>query len=95
MTPVHDVAIVGAGLLGLATGRALAARGRDVVVLEQAEVGHAGSGSKGSTRIFRMGYPDPDYVGAARQARDRWHELEAESGRHILRPVPQLTFGAG
>jgi sarcosine oxidase len=95
MTPVRDVAIVGAGLLGLAAGHALAARGRDVVVLEQAEVGHPGSGSKGSARIFRLGYPDPYYVAAALQARDRWHELEAGSGRRILRPAPHLTFGTG
>jgi sarcosine oxidase len=95
MTEVRDVAIVGAGLLGLAAGQALAARGRDVVVLEQAEVGHPGSGSKGSARIFRLGYPDPYYVAAARQARDRWHELEARSGRRILRPAPHLTFGTG
>jgi len=95
MTPLRDVAIVGAGLLGLAAGRALAARGADVVVLEQAEAGHPGSGSKGSCRIFRLGYPDPDYVAAAGRARDCWHELEAESGRRILRPTPQLTFGAG
>jgi sarcosine oxidase len=40
MTPRRDVAVVGAGLLGLATARALAALGRDVVVLEQAEIGH-------------------------------------------------------
>jgi sarcosine oxidase len=95
MTPLRDVAIVGAGLLGLAAGRALAARGADVVVLEQAEPGHPGSGSKGSCRIFRLGYPDPDYVAAARRARDCWRELEAESGRHILQPAEQLTFGAG
>ena len=95
MTTVRDVAIVGAGLLGLAAGRALATRGRDVVVLEQAEVGHPGSGSKGSARIFRLGYPDPYYVAAARRARDLWHELEAQSGRRILRPLPQLTFGTG
>ena len=95
MTPVRDVAIVGAGLLGLAAGRALAARGRHVVVLEQAGIGHPGSGSKGGARIFRLGYPDPHYVAAARRARDRWHELEAESGRQILRPVEHLTFGTG
>jgi sarcosine oxidase len=95
MTQVHDVAIVGAGLLGLAAGHALAARGRDVVVLEQAEVGHPGSGSKGTARIFRLGYPDAYYVAAARQARDRWHELEARSGRRILLPAPHLTFGTG
>jgi sarcosine oxidase len=95
MTGVRDVAIVGAGLLGLAAARALTARGRGVVVLEQAEIGHAGSGSKGSCRIFRLGYPDPGYVAAARRAGELWRELEAESGRHIRWPAPHLTFGAG
>jgi sarcosine oxidase len=93
MAPVRDVAIVGAGLLGLATARVLTAAGRDVVVLEQAAVGHPGSGSKGSCRIFRLGYDDPGYVTAARRARDLWHGLEAESGRQLLCPAPQLSFG--
>ncbi len=93
MTGLRDVAVVGAGLLGLATARALAARGRDVVVLEQAEVGHEGSGSAGSCRIFRLGYTDPAYVAAAQQARQKWRELESESGRSLLLPTPQLTFG--
>ena len=92
---MRDVAIIGAGLLGLAAGRALAARGREVVVLEQAEIGHAGSGSKGSCRIFRLGYPDAAYVAAARRAGDLWRVLERESGCRILLPTPQLTFGAG
>jgi sarcosine oxidase len=95
MAQVRDVAIIGAGLLGLATGRALAARGRDVVVLERAEIGHPGSGSKGSCRIFRLGYPDQDYVLAARRARELWRALEYQFGRRILLPTPQLTLGAG
>jgi sarcosine oxidase len=93
MAPVHDVAIVGAGLLGLAAARTLTAQGRDVVVLEQATIGHDGAGSKGSCRIFRLGYPEPDYVTAATRARDLWHELEAQTGRVILHPEPHLTFG--
>ena len=95
MAHLRDVAIIGAGLLGLAAGRALAARGRDVVVLEQAEIGHPAAGSKGSCRIFRLGYPDPAYVAAARQAGELWRALEAESGQRILLPTPQLTFGTG
>ena len=95
-TQAHEVVVIGGGLLGLATGWALAARGRDVVVLERgARPGHDAAGSKGSCRIFRLGYPDPDYVGAARLARDLWHRLEASSGLRILRPAPQLTIGAG
>jgi sarcosine oxidase len=95
MAQLRDVAIVGAGVLGLAAGRAVAARGRDAVILEQAEIGHPGSGSKGSCRIFRVGYREPGYVTAALQARDLWRTLETASGRQILYPRPQLTFGTG
>lgn len=95
MAQLRDVAIVGAGVLGLAVGRALAARGRDVVILEQAEIGHPWSGSKGSCRILRVGYREPSYVTAALRARDLWRDLEAGSGRQILHPRPQLTFGTG
>ena len=95
MAQLRDVAIVGAGLVGLSAARALAARGRDVVVLEKAEIGNADSGSKGRCRIFRLGYPDPVYVRAAQQAGSLWRELEAESGTQILWPVPQLTIGTG
>lgn len=95
MNQLRDVAVVGAGLLGLAAARALTARGHDVVLLEQAEVGHEGAGSKGSCRIFRLGYPQPDYVTAARRAGDLWRQLEEETGRRILLPTAQLTFGTG
>lgn len=95
MAQLRDVAIVGAGVLGLAAGRAVAARGRDAVILEQAEIGHPGSGSKGSCRIFRVGYREPGYVTAALQARDLWRALETASGRQILHPRLQLTFGTG
>jgi sarcosine oxidase len=68
--------VVGAGLLGLAAARALTRRGADVIVLEQAQVGHEAGGSKGSCRIFRVGYPDAEYVALARRAREPWTELE-------------------
>jgi sarcosine oxidase len=88
-----DVVVVGAGVLGLAAGRALARRGADVIVLEHAEIGHAAGGSKGSCRIFRLGYPDAGYVALAQRAREPWAQLEDECGQQLLHPVPQLTFG--
>ena len=89
-----DVVIVGGGLLGLSTARALRGK-REVLVLEQETVGHARGGSHGPTRIFRLGYPDPAYVRLAQQARTGWHALEAEAGEPLLHPTPQLTFGPG
>jgi len=90
-----DVVVVGAGLLGLSAARALTRRGTEVIVLEQAQVGHEGGGSKGSCRIFRLGYPDAGDVALARQAREPWTELEHECGQRLLHPAPQLTFGPG
>ncbi len=84
---------MGAGLTGLSAAWALARRGRDVLVLEQAEVGHAGGGSHGSCRIFRFGYEHPDYVRLAGQARTLWRDLEDACGSRLLHPCPQLTFG--
>ena len=95
MAADHEFIVVGAGLLGLAAGRALAGQGRDVVVLEQAGIGHPGGGSQGSCRIFRLGYDDPGYVTMARQSRELWQELEDASGEQILLPTAHLTFGDG
>jgi sarcosine oxidase len=85
--------VVGAGVVGLSAARALGRRGRHVVVCEQAMVGHEGSGSKGTARIFRLGYDDPGYVALAMVAEGRWRQLEAESGTAILRTTGQVTFG--
>jgi sarcosine oxidase len=88
-----EVVVVGAGLLGLATARALAREGHEVVLLEQAEVGHEASGSKGSCRIFRLGYDDAEWVSMAMRARGPWADLEDECGQQLLHPAPHLTFG--
>ena len=71
----------------------VARRGREVVVVDQGVTGHAGGGSHGSCRIFRLGYDDPRYVPLVRRARQVWTELEEISGERLLLPTPQLTFG--
>ncbi len=88
-----EFVVVGGGITGLSAAWALARRGREVVLLDQAEIGHRGGGSHGSCRIFRLGYDDPAYVSLAGLARQLWTELEHASGERLLHPTPQLTFG--
>jgi len=88
-----EFVVVGAGVLGLSAAHALARRGRQVVVCEKATVGHTFSGSKGSVRIFRLGYDDPAYVRLAMTAHRLWRQLEAESERALVATTGQVTFG--
>src|SRR6266853_647052 len=79
-----DVAIIGAGVMGLATARALARAGREVVVYEQFEPGHARGSSHGRSRIFRLAYAEPEWVRLAQEALAGWREVEGEVGEQLL-----------
>src|SRR5438270_893781 len=70
-----EVAVIGAGLIGSATARALAAQGVPAVLFEQFGLGHARGSSHGATRIFRYSYPDPCYVEMAMRAGEAWGRL--------------------
>jgi sarcosine oxidase len=79
------MAVIGAGVMGLATAWALRRRGEDdVVVYEQFERGHTRGSSHGRSRIFRLAYAEPEYVRLAQEAFALWRELEAETGETLL-----------
>lgn len=78
------VAVVGAGVMGCAAAWALTARGADVTLIEQFELGHARGSSHGRTRIFRLAYPDPAWVELAQEAFAGWRDVERQSGLEIL-----------
>jgi sarcosine oxidase len=79
-----EVIVVGAGVMGCAAARALADAGRDVLLVDQFRQGHGRGSSHGRTRIFRLAYPQPEWVRLAQESRAGWHELEAESGETLL-----------
>jgi sarcosine oxidase len=77
-------AVVGAGIQGLATSRALARRGHDVAIYEQFELDHTRGSSHGGSRIFRLSYPDVAWVRLAQEAYGGWRDLERETGEQLL-----------
>jgi sarcosine oxidase len=76
--------VIGAGVMGLATGWALRRRGHEAVVYEQFHVGNDRGSSHGRSRIFRLAYAEPEYVRLAREALGLWRELEEESSETLL-----------
>jgi sarcosine oxidase len=88
-----EVAVVGAGVMGLATARALAQSGHDVVICEQFEVGHGHGSSHGGSRIIRLSYPEERWVRLAQEAYPLWQQLEAAFGRALLDQPGTLDLG--
>jgi monomeric sarcosine oxidase len=84
-----DVAVVGAGVVGLSAAWRLALRGRRVVVFERFPLGHDRGSSHGPTRIFRFAYDEPVYVRLAQRALPLWRDLEDVAGEQLV----QVTGG--
>jgi sarcosine oxidase len=95
MSTRFDVVVVGGGVIGTSTARWLAARGRNTLLLERFEIGHARGSSGGPTRIFRLTYDHPDYVRMARRALEEWRALEDEAGERLMITTAGLDLGAG
>jgi sarcosine oxidase len=78
------VAVIGGGVMGLATGWALKRRGVESVVYEQFRIGNDRGSSHGRSRIFRLAYAEPEYVRLAQEALPLWRALEVESAETLL-----------
>lgn len=83
-------AIVGGGIMGLCTARALATRGHEVTVFEQHGSGNPYGSSFGRTRIVRQAYPDQFYTEILLKGHDLWHVLEADTGQKLIHEVGLL-----
>ena len=86
-----EIAVVGAGITGLATGYALRRRGVECRVFEAAA---PGSGqSAGRTRVFRHAHDDQRLVELAVRARGEWERLEEDLGVELLGRQGVLVCG--
>lgn len=73
----------------------MARRGRDVVVLERFPQGHARGSSHGGSRIFRLAYPEPEYVRMAQEALYLWRSLEEDAQTTLLETTGGVDHGKG
>jgi sarcosine oxidase len=89
----RSVVVVGAGVMGAAAAWQLAQRGDRVTVLEQFEDGHQRGSSHGSSRIFRLGYPDPFWVRRCREALAEWRHLEEQADIGLIVRTGSVDVG--
>lgn len=93
MNTATDVAVVGAGIVGLATAYALRRAGISVTVYESGQPG--GGQSAGQSRIFRHAHDDPRLVEMAVTARRIWREWEDDFGIELISDDGAVALGAG
>ncbi len=92
MNRIPEVAVVGAGIVGLCTAYALAERGTAVRVYESGVPGHGQS--SGQSRIFRHAHDDPRLVEFTQQGRAVWDEWADRLGVEMISPDGVVALGA-
>ena len=89
-----SVLVVGGGVMGMATGCALAAQDVEVTVLERFTLAHEWASSHGLSRAIRHEYgPLETYTRMVARSLILWDELARETGRHLYTETGVLTLG--
>jgi monomeric sarcosine oxidase len=84
------------GLGGLGSGAAYwlaRSAGRDVLGLEQFELGHVRGESQDHSRIIRLSYHTPGYVELAKRAYESWAMVETDAGEPCVLKTGGLDLG--
>lgn len=90
----YDVIVIGLGGMGSAAAYQLAKRGQRVLGLERHTPAHNHGSSHGRSRIIRQAYFEgAAYVPLLLRAYELWHELEHDSGAHLLTITGGLMIG--
>ncbi|WP_431074091.1 FAD-dependent oxidoreductase [Microbacterium phyllosphaerae] len=88
-----EIAVVGGGVMGLATAWELTRRGRRPVVFERFARGHREGASHGATRNFNNAYDEEHYLDLLVRSRKGWDALGRVDGEPLLRLHGLVTHG--
>lgn len=88
-----EVAVVGGGVMGLATAWELTRRGLRPVVFERFARGHREGASHGATRNFNNAYDEDHYLDLLVRSRAGWDALGDVDGEPLLRLHGLVTHG--
>ncbi|RLN44716.1 hypothetical protein BBO99_00003241 [Phytophthora kernoviae] len=91
---VYDVVVIGAGLMGSSAAYHAAKAGKRVLLLEQFELLHGQGSSHGSSRIFRVAYPEDVYTNLCLSSLKMWREIEKEGGVELIQTTGALDFAS-
>ena len=86
-----DIAIVGAGIVGLSVTHALRERGMDVTCFDHGEPGQGQSA--GSSRVFRHHVGTPELAALAVESRAAWEDWSQRAGEPLLRQDGWVRLG--
>jgi glycine/D-amino acid oxidase-like deaminating enzyme len=91
-----EVIVVGAGVMGLWSAHALAAAGRDVLLVDAWGPGNARATSGDENRVIRCAYGASSfYTGWARRSLGLWRRLEEDRAEKLFVPCGVLWMVAG
>jgi sarcosine oxidase len=89
----YEYIVLGLGGFGSAAAYWLSRRaGKEVLGLEQFELGHVRGESQDHSRIIRLSYHTPEYVELAKHAYRAWGEVERDAGEQLILRTGGLDF---
>lgn len=91
---VYDVAIIGAGTMGMAAGAFLAQQKATTLLIDAFDPPHSKGSHHGDTRLIRHAYGEGrQYVTLVTRAQQLWEQLESQTGFKIFEKTGVLGLG--
>lgn len=91
---VYDVAIIGAGTMGMAAGAYLAEKNQRTILMDAFNPPHVHGSHHGDTRMIRHAYGEGrQYVSLVKRAQQLWEELEERSKYKIFEKTGVIGLG--